>query len=63
MFFTQTKLEEIDTDAIRVFTSPMGYNKNMAKSSPAAGHNINVGGTRLPWKMSLVAFHILKHDG
>eukprot|EP00957_Ditylum_brightwellii_P000929 74744-Ditylum_brightwellii.AAC.1 len=30
-FFTQVELEEIETDAIRVFTSRMGYNKNMAK--------------------------------
>eukprot|EP00957_Ditylum_brightwellii_P104810 7988883-Ditylum_brightwellii.AAC.1 len=29
-FFTQTELKEIETDAIRVFTSQMGYNKNMA---------------------------------
>eukprot|EP00957_Ditylum_brightwellii_P097583 7431776-Ditylum_brightwellii.AAC.1 len=30
-FFTQSKLEEIERYAIRVFTSRMGYNKNMAK--------------------------------
>eukprot|EP00957_Ditylum_brightwellii_P120930 9222949-Ditylum_brightwellii.AAC.1 len=30
-FFTQTELEEIERDTIRVFTSCMGYNKNMAK--------------------------------
>eukprot|EP00957_Ditylum_brightwellii_P052154 3954549-Ditylum_brightwellii.AAC.1 len=30
-FFSQTELEEIERDAIRVFTSCMGYNKNMAK--------------------------------
>eukprot|EP00957_Ditylum_brightwellii_P046945 3562936-Ditylum_brightwellii.AAC.1 len=30
-FFTQAELEEIERDALRVFTSPMGYNKNMAK--------------------------------
>eukprot|EP00957_Ditylum_brightwellii_P057639 4370570-Ditylum_brightwellii.AAC.1 len=30
-FFTQTELEEIESNAIRVFTSRMGYNKNMAK--------------------------------
>eukprot|EP00957_Ditylum_brightwellii_P133049 10145383-Ditylum_brightwellii.AAC.1 len=30
-FFTQAKLEEIETDAIRVFKSRMGYNKNMTK--------------------------------
>eukprot|EP00957_Ditylum_brightwellii_P168960 12860657-Ditylum_brightwellii.AAC.1 len=29
--FTQAELEEIEIDAIRVFTSQMGYNKNMAK--------------------------------
>eukprot|EP00957_Ditylum_brightwellii_P112669 8588557-Ditylum_brightwellii.AAC.1 len=30
-FFTQVELEEIERDAIRVFTSRMGYHKNMAK--------------------------------
>eukprot|EP00957_Ditylum_brightwellii_P023571 1779318-Ditylum_brightwellii.AAC.1 len=30
-FFTQDKLEDIEKDAIRVFTSQMGYNRNMAK--------------------------------
>eukprot|EP00957_Ditylum_brightwellii_P132100 10071526-Ditylum_brightwellii.AAC.1 len=30
-FFTQAKLEETEADAIRLFTSQMGYNKNMAK--------------------------------
>eukprot|EP00957_Ditylum_brightwellii_P110414 8420752-Ditylum_brightwellii.AAC.1 len=30
-FFTQVELEEIEMDAIRVFTSQKGYNKNMAK--------------------------------
>eukprot|EP00957_Ditylum_brightwellii_P203859 15336564-Ditylum_brightwellii.AAC.1 len=30
-FFTQDKLEELEKDAIRVFTSQIGYNKNMAK--------------------------------
>eukprot|EP00957_Ditylum_brightwellii_P064928 4925743-Ditylum_brightwellii.AAC.1 len=33
------------------------------QSLPAAGHNINVGGTNLSWKMSVVAFCGLKHDG
>eukprot|EP00957_Ditylum_brightwellii_P139310 10616885-Ditylum_brightwellii.AAC.1 len=44
-FFTQAELEEIETDAIRVFTSRMGYNKNMAKvirdgPEPIAGLSI-----------------------
>eukprot|EP00957_Ditylum_brightwellii_P051070 3871890-Ditylum_brightwellii.AAC.1 len=30
-YFTQAELEEIETDAIRVLTSQMGYNKNIAK--------------------------------
>eukprot|EP00957_Ditylum_brightwellii_P133547 10182417-Ditylum_brightwellii.AAC.1 len=30
-FFIQDELEEIEKDAIRVFTSQTGYNKNMAK--------------------------------
>ena len=30
-FFTQDELDEIEKDAICVFTSQMGYNKNMVK--------------------------------
>eukprot|EP00957_Ditylum_brightwellii_P098935 7536865-Ditylum_brightwellii.AAC.1 len=30
-FFSQTELDEIERDAIRVFTPCMEYNKNMAK--------------------------------
>eukprot|EP00957_Ditylum_brightwellii_P006558 497042-Ditylum_brightwellii.AAC.1 len=33
------------------------------QSSPVAGHNINAGSTRLSWKMLVVVFHILKHNG
>eukprot|EP00957_Ditylum_brightwellii_P055737 4223304-Ditylum_brightwellii.AAC.1 len=47
-FFTQDKLEEIEKDAIWVFTSQMRYNKNMAKvirDSPESTEGVSV--TRL----------------